>query len=98
MENDQETCEALFEKALSIAESHLESAMKENEELSDYVAVAMIEASVNRATELTSPEDIADMLRDLADQIEESGEEGGEEGDEPKGGCGDSCGCDHKKH
>jgi hypothetical protein len=74
--NDTDTgTEALFEKALSIAEDHLEKAMEEAGELASYVAVAMIEAAVNQAIDETSMQDIADMLRDLANQIEADMEE-----------------------
>lgn len=71
--------EQLFDKALDLAEKHLEAAMKEGGALSGYVAIAMIEAAVNQAVEETSHEDVADMLRDLADQIEADAEEGDEE-------------------
>jgi len=71
--------EQLFDKALDIAEKHLESAMKEGGPLSAYVAVAMIEVAVNQAVDETSHEDVVDMLRDLADQIEADAEEEGEE-------------------
>ena len=46
--------EAMFDKALDIAEKHLAEAMKEGGPLSSYVAVAMIEAAVNQAVEETS--------------------------------------------
>jgi hypothetical protein len=52
--------------------------MKEGGPLSSYVAVAMIEAAVNQAVEETSHEDVVDMLRDLASQIEQDAEEGDE--------------------
>lgn len=71
--------EQLFDKALDLAEKHLEAAMKEGGALSGYVAIAMIEAAVNQAVEETSHTDVADMLRDLADQIEADAEEGDEE-------------------
>ncbi len=67
--------EAMFEKALDIAEKHLENAMKEGGPLSAYVAVAMIEAAVNQAVEETSHEDVIDMLRDLAAQIEQDAQD-----------------------
>jgi len=67
--------EAMFDKALDIAEKHLAEAMKEGGPLSSYVAVAMIEAAVNQAVEETSHEDVVDMLRDLASQIEQDAEE-----------------------
>jgi hypothetical protein len=70
--------EAMFDKALDIAEKHLEAAMKEGGPLSSYVAVAMIEAAVNQAVEETSHEDVVDMLRDLASQIEQDAEESDE--------------------
>jgi hypothetical protein len=38
----------------------------------------MIEAAVNQAVEETSHEDVVDMLRDLASQIEQDAEEGDE--------------------
>ena len=41
--------EQLFDKALDIAEKHLEAAMKEAGPLSAYVSVAMIEVAVNQA-------------------------------------------------
>lgn len=73
-ENDT-TAEALFEKALAIAEKNLEAAMTEGGPLAAYVAVAMIEVAVNQAVEETTHQDVVDMLRDLATQIEEDGEE-----------------------
>jgi hypothetical protein len=79
MSNDtNQTAEAIFEKALSIAEKHLEQAVKEGGPLGPYVAVAMIEAAVNTAVDETSHEDVIDMLRDLAAQIEADAEEGEE--------------------
>ncbi|PWC44851.1 MULTISPECIES: hypothetical protein [unclassified Azospirillum] len=72
MSNDSnQTAEALFDKALSVAEKHLEAAIKEGGPLGPYVAVAMIEAAVNAAVDETSHEDVVDMLRDLASQIEQ---------------------------
>ena len=72
MSNDSnQTAEALFDKALSVAEKHLEMAIKEGGPLGPYVAVAMIEAAVNAAVDETSHEDVVDMLRDLASQIEQ---------------------------
>jgi len=73
-DNKNSTAEQLFDKALDLAEKHLEAAMKEGGPLSTYVAVAMIEVAVNQAVEETSHEDVADMLRDLADQIEADSE------------------------
>jgi hypothetical protein len=67
--------EAMFDKALDLAEKHLQAAMREGGPLSSYVAVAMIEAAVNQAVEETSHEDVVDMLRDLATQIEQDAEE-----------------------
>lgn len=64
------TAEAMFEKALDIAEKHLEKAIADGGPLGPYVAVAMIEAAVNAAVDETSHEDVVDMLRDLAAQIE----------------------------
>jgi len=70
--------EAMFDKALDIAEKHLQKAMEEGGPLSSYVAVAMIEAAVNQAVEETSHEDVVDMLRDLAAQIEQDAQESDE--------------------
>lgn len=61
---------ALFEKALDVAEKHLDAAVSEGGPLGPYVAIAMIEAAVNRAVEETSHDDVIGMLRDLAEQIE----------------------------
>lgn len=80
MSNDSnQTAEALFDKALSIAEKHLEMAVKEGGPLGPYVAVAMIEAAVNAAVDETSHEDVVDMLRDLAAQIEQDADADDEE-------------------
>ena len=75
MSHQDTSTEALFEKALGIAETHLEQAMTEAGDLAAYVAVAMVEAAVNQAVELTGASDIADMLRDLAAQIEADAED-----------------------
>lgn len=75
MSNDtNQTAEAMFDKALSIAEKHLDKAIQEGGALGPYVAVAMIEAAVNAAVDETSHEDVVDMLRDLAAQIEADAE------------------------
>ncbi|WP_207480800.1 hypothetical protein [Arenibaculum pallidiluteum] len=66
---------ALFEKALEVAEKHLDMAVSEGGPLGPYVAIAMIEAAVNRAVEETSHDDVIGMLRDLAQQIEADAEE-----------------------
>ena len=80
MSNDSnQTAEALFDKALSVAEKHLEAAIKEGGPLGPYVAVAMIEAAVNAAVDETSHEDVVDMLRDLASQIEQDADADDEE-------------------
>ena len=42
-EPNTSAAEQLFEKALDVAEKHLEAAMKEGGALSGYVAIAMIE-------------------------------------------------------
>ena len=76
MTQDNESAEVLFDKALDVADRHLGEAIKEGGPLSDYVVVAMIEAAVNRAVEVAGHEDIVEMLRDLAQQIEEDMEAG----------------------
>jgi hypothetical protein len=79
-----ESAEVLFDKALDVADRHLGAAMEESGPLADYVVVAMIEAAVNRAVEVAGHDDIVEMLRDLAQQIETDGAEDGddEESDE----------------
>lgn len=76
------TASALFEKALDLAEKHLNNAVEEGGPLGPYVAIAMIEAAVNRSVEETSHEDVLGMLRDLADQIESDLREGGADGED----------------
>ena len=49
----------------------IDLAVEEGGTLGPYVAVAMIEAAVNSAVDETSHEDVVDMLRDLANQVEE---------------------------
>lgn len=70
-DKSQTSAEALFDKALEIADKHLEAASSEAGPLADYVLVAMIEAAVNRAVDVAGHADIAEMLRDLAGQIED---------------------------
>lgn len=70
MTSDAEDSASVYEKALDIAEKHLDRALDEGGEIAPYVAVAMIEAAVNAAVDETSPEDIVEMLRDLIEQIE----------------------------
>lgn len=77
------SAEALFEKALEIADKHLDAAATSAGPLADYVVVAMIEAAVNRAVDVAGHDDIVDMLRDLASQIEaDAGADEDEEDDE----------------
>lgn len=70
MAEDDVDTEELFEKALDLADTHLDAALTAAGELAPYVAVAMIEASVNRAVEATSGEDVISILHDLITQIE----------------------------
>ena len=63
--------EVKFESALSLAEKHLKNAISEGGILGPYVAVAMIEAAVNSSVAEISNEDVVDMLRELASQVEE---------------------------
>ena len=58
-----------YDKALALAEKHLETAIKSSGDLADYLPVAMIEAAVNQSTDLADPEELADFLRELADSI-----------------------------
>lgn len=79
-----QNAEIMFDKALEVADKHLDAAIKDSGPLGDYVTVAMIEAAVNRAVDVAGHEDIADMLRDLASQIESdmNSEEDGDEEEE----------------
>lgn len=76
-DTNNSAAEQLFDKALDIAEKHLDAAMKEAGPLSAYVSVAMIEVAVNQAVDETSHSDVVDMLRDLANQIEQDADEDG---------------------
>lgn len=67
--NDDET-EALFEQALAHADASLTTLMQAHPQSAAYIAVAMIEAAVNQAVDLTTPEDVISMLQDLIEQIE----------------------------
>jgi hypothetical protein len=58
-----------YDKALSLAEKHLETAIKSSGDLADYLPVAMIEAAVNQSADLADPEELAEFLRELADNI-----------------------------
>jgi hypothetical protein len=73
-----------YDKALVLAEKHLETAMKSSGDLADYLPVAMIEAAVNQSSEIADPEELADFLRELADSIigDEKGDEEEEDRDE----------------
>lgn len=82
MTKSEDAMEQMFEKALDISEKHLESALREDADLAPYVAVAMIEAAVNQAVEMTSPEDVTSILQDLIAQIENEGDGDDEEGDD----------------
>lgn len=64
------SAEEMFDRALDLAERHLKAAVTEGGDIGPYIAVAMIEAAVNQAVDDTSPEDVVEMLRDLANQIE----------------------------
>lgn len=77
-----QSAEAMFEQALKVAEKHLSAAMQEAGPLAPYVAVAMIEAAVNVGVDAAGHADIADMLRDLAGQIENDAGNDNEEEDE----------------
>lgn len=87
MSKSEDVMEQMFEKALGISEKHLEAALREDVELAPYTAVAMIEAAVNHAVDMTSPEDVIAILQDLIGQIdsemdEEDEDEEDEDGDD----------------
>ena len=67
--------EATFGTALMVAETHLNRAIAAGGELGPYVAMAMIEAAVNSAVDVTSHDDVVDMLRELANQVEGAAKE-----------------------
>ncbi len=69
-DNNDDEVEAMFDQALTLAETNLDTLMQANPDSAAYIAVAMIEAAVNRAVELATPEDVTSMLQDLIDQIE----------------------------
>lgn len=71
---DEQT-EAMFEKAQAIADKHLEAAMNEAGEMAPFLAVSMIEAAVNAAVDIIGAENVIEMLRDLAQQIEDDSDE-----------------------
>jgi hypothetical protein len=71
-----------YDKALSLAEKHLETAMKSSGDLADYLPVAMIEAAVNQSAEIADPEELADFLRELADDILGDDDDGEEDSDD----------------
>jgi len=71
-----------YDKALSLAEKHLEAAMKSSGDLADYLPVAMIEAAVNQSADIADPEELADFLRELADDILGDNNEGEDDTEE----------------
>ena len=71
-----------YDKALSLAEKHLETAIKSSGDLADYLPVAMIEAAVNQSSELAGPAELADFLRELADTIIGGDKGGGDDTDD----------------
>ncbi len=71
---EQQAAAEQFEQALNIAEKHLQAALTEQPDNADYIAVAMIEAAVNQAVAVIGPLDVSEMLRDLANQIEQDAE------------------------
>jgi hypothetical protein len=71
-----------YDKALSLAEKHLETAMKVSGELAEYLPVAMIEAAVNQSAEIADPEELAEFLRELADDIIGDDDEGEDDSDD----------------
>lgn len=70
MAEEHDDTEEMFEKALDMADTSLDSTLTKAGALAPYVAVAMIEAAVNRAVEATSAEDVISILQDLIAQIE----------------------------
>ena len=73
-----------YDKALALAEKHLETAMKSSGDLAVYLPVAMIEAAVNQSSDIADPAELADFLRELADSILGDGTKKGEDDDEDR--------------
>ena len=73
-----------YDKALALAEKHLETAVKSSGDLADYLPVAMIEAAVNQSTDIADPAELADFLRELADSILGDGTKKGDEDDDDR--------------
>jgi hypothetical protein len=73
---EETSAEAMFERALNMADDAIERAREEAGDLSDFIALAMIEAAVNAALDDVPPADVIEVLRDLADQIEADAAEG----------------------
>lgn len=71
-DEDDSASEEAFSKALEIAEKHLAAARAEAADVAPYISIAMLEVAANEAVDDTSEADVAAMLRDLADQIEQS--------------------------
>lgn len=70
-DDDDDRAVEAYDAALALAEQHLAAAEAAAGDADRYVAVAMLEASVNRAVDLAGHQDIIAILRDLADQIAE---------------------------
>lgn len=69
---DQAQYEAIYDKALAISEKKLEDALRDGgQELAPFVAVTMIEAAVNSAADLLPLEDVAEMLQNILEQMNE---------------------------
>lgn len=74
-DEDDSASEEAFNKALEIAERHLAAARAEAADVAPYISIAMLEVAANEAVDDTSEDDVAAMLRDLADQIENGGDD-----------------------
>jgi len=77
--SQNEPADEMFEKALDIAEKHLDAALREGGPAAAYVAVAMLEVSVNQAVAAAGPEDVIAIMQDLIAQIEAEGMADGED-------------------
>jgi hypothetical protein len=61
--------DAMFERALEMAEANLTAAAADAPDLADMLPFAMLEAAANAAVAIAGPEDVVLLLRSFADQI-----------------------------
>lgn len=67
-----------FEKAREIAAGQMKKIIHEHEDIEAFMVMAMIEAGIDTAVSHLGPIETAELLRDIADQIEEDADEEGD--------------------